>query len=102
MYSWCIDSILLLQAVTDGIKEKILPRRKSVFHIEHTPGSGYTPEAPSLLFKRLQEEGIPYLEYDQYEKLIEAMREKKMKGEKNLYNEENWGLADFELKEVKV
>jgi hypothetical protein len=54
MYSWHLDSIIVYQANRNGITEMYLGNGAPVYHIEHEPGSGFTPESSDKLFARLE------------------------------------------------
>lgn len=99
IYSWHIDSVLVYQANRSRIREIDLPRNKPIYHIEHAPGSGYTPEAADLLFKRLEARGIPYLSYPDLLDIIRDMDANKKSGRPVLYNDLDWGLANVALEE---
>ncbi len=103
MYSWHLDSILLYQAHRSRIKEIYAGSDAGVFHIEHAPGSGFTPEASDQLFERLQARGIPYLDWRRdVEPMIAEMDKKRAQGEVVYYNDENWGYAGHALRDVRV
>lgn len=98
-FSFHIDSVLLFQANQHGIKEIDLPRKMSVYHIEHGPGSGYSAEAAHLLFQRLDEKGVPYLTYPELMQSVKQMRQSPIPV---VYNHESWGMARLNLEEVRV
>ena len=99
IFSWHLDSVLLFQAEQHGIKEVDLPRKMSIYHIEHEAGSGFSPESAHLLFKRLDDKGIPYLSNRNLEEILEKLKKSE---EKVVYNEEDWGLARIPLREFIV
>lgn len=99
MYSWHLDSVLLYQARLHGIKQRSLPRRMSIFHIEHDLGSGYSPEGAKLLFERLASKGIPYLSNADLEEIATKLSRSKVKV---TYNPDNWGMADLVFEEVVI
>jgi hypothetical protein len=97
-YSMHLDSLLLLGAVATGlVKEEILPYPMRHFHIEHSAGSGFTPEGELKLYEGLARRGIPFLLWDEVEHMVETLRHSQ--GRHN-FNGEAWGLAPFELKET--
>ena len=97
MFSFHIDSVLLFQAYYHGIREIDLPREMSIYHIEH--GSGYSAEAAKSLFQRLDEKGIAYLKYLDFLRVIRKLRLSKTP---IVYNDEHWGLSQFELEESEI
>ena len=62
IYSWNLDSLLLYLAHASGMEEVLLGPEKSVYHIDHSVGSGWTPGGDAALFKRLEENAIPYMD----------------------------------------
>ncbi len=104
MYSWHIDSLLIYQARYSGLREVYLGRSAPVYHIEHSPGSGFTPESSDKLFERLDARGIPYLDWERdVEPRIDQMREQRARGGGAIsYNEVNWGFAGRPLAEARA
>jgi hypothetical protein len=100
IYSWHIDSLLLYQAKLNGMQQKVLSHKKAIYHIEHGKGSGYSPEAANLLFKRLKDNKIPYITNNKLAKLVREMEKKKRANEDFSMNDEQWGLANQELEEI--
>jgi hypothetical protein len=96
-YSWHIDSVLVYQCYHDGIRMNNLPTTHAIYHIEH--GSGWTPENEKLLFKRLKEKGIPYMDDKGLVDEFENQKKKNKKGEYIVYGPDNWGLANLTLVE---
>ncbi len=96
-YSWHIDSILVYQCYHNGIKMNNLPTSHAIYHIEH--GSGWTPEGEKLLFGRLKEKGIPYMDDRALQAELKNQKQKNKKGEYIVYGPGNWGLADLTLVE---
>jgi hypothetical protein len=99
IYSWHLDSVLLYQAKHSGIREVDLPKKMPIYHIEHSLGSGYTPEGSHLLFKRLTDNGIPYLQNSDLEEIVCQMRTSK---QEVMYNHEEWGMSSLEFEEFWV
>lgn len=102
IFSWHLDSIFLYQARFNGIRQRVLSQNLPIYHIEHGKGSGYTPEAADQLFKRLIDNNIPFIANDQFPLLIDQMHKITKQGQKIFYNDEKWGLIDFDLEEVTV
>ncbi len=98
-FSWHLDSLLIYQACLQGIGEKELTFENSIYHIEHDQGSGYTPENPDLVFERIKIKNIPYLDDQGLLKMVSLMKKKRKKNESFAYNDNNWGLADYEFQE---
>jgi hypothetical protein len=104
MYSWHLDSMLIHQARYSGIREIYMGKSAPVFHIEHSPGSGFTPESSDKLFERLAARGIPFLDWERdVEPKIEEMKVRRARGASAVsYNGTQWGLADAALTEAQV
>jgi hypothetical protein len=100
MFSWNIDSVLLIAAYHFGIKEIDLRPPKNTFHMEHGSGSGWTPgKGEEMLFKRIEEQKIPVLSW---EDCISISRMWSRVGKLNhdvCFNEPGWGLEGYELEE---
>jgi hypothetical protein len=82
-----------------GAKETILEEPMRIYHIEHGTGSGWTPEGQKKLFDRLAASGIEYLENDEVLRWAAQMNRLETP---ILFNHENWGMADVELKETRA
>ena len=95
-YSFNIDSLGLASAHYGGFEEVALLPPCVCFHIEHSLGSGWTPEGEQKLFARLQEKKILNPEWEVVLPVMEAMRH----GELPVaLNGPSWGLASFDLPE---
>jgi hypothetical protein len=69
------------------------------FHIEHSLGSGWTPEGEKKLFERLNQKEILNPEWHVLMPLVEQMRQ----GEHpTALNGPTWGLSPFELPEAPL
>ncbi|CAA6606268.1 conserved hypothetical protein [Rhodospirillaceae bacterium LM-1] len=89
-YSMHIDSLLLLCAIASGrVREEILKYPMAHYHIEHSQGSGFTPEGERQLFERLAKKGIPFLLWEDVEASVEQFRSF---GTKAAFNDALWGL----------
>jgi hypothetical protein len=98
-YSFNIDSMGLLAAHYAGYEEISLLPPCVCFHIEHSAGSGWTPEGEKKLFDRLRQNGILNPEWPVLMPLVEEMRKKQVALE---FNGPAWGLAAFDLPERKL
>jgi len=95
-YSFNIDSFGLAAAHYAGFAEVSLLPPCVCFHIEHSLGSGWTPEGEKKLFARLQEKKILNPEWSVLHPVVEAMRLGELP---RPLNGPSWGLAGFELPE---
>ncbi|MDI1334753.1 MAG: hypothetical protein PSU94_01090 [Lacunisphaera sp.] len=93
-FSMNIDSVGLAAAHYAGFEEVALLPPCVCFHIEHSLGSGWTPEGEEKLFTRLQQGNIPNPDWDVISYLTEAMR---LRESPVAMNGPAWGLAGFEL-----
>jgi hypothetical protein len=99
LFSMNIDSLFCVTAHHGGAKETILEEPMRIYHIEHGTGSGWTPEGQKKLFDRLAASGIEYLENDEVLRWAAQMNRLETP---ILFNHENWGMADAELKETSA
>lgn len=96
-YSMHIDSIGCFQAYLTGYTEACLLPPLVCYHIEHAPGSGWTPEEGHVLFKRICKTGIPFIDWN----IINNTLVQSMRRESHFhFNDERWGLWDFQLEEI--
>ncbi|MBA4135791.1 MAG: hypothetical protein C0518_00580 [Opitutus sp.] len=93
-YSFNIDSLGLGAAHYAGYEEIALLPPCVCFHIEHSLGSGWTPEGETKLFERLRERGIPSPDWSVVNALLESMRLGELPA---ALNGPTWGLAEFDL-----
>src|SRR5262249_42283644 len=70
-----------------------------VYHIEHSAGSGWTPEGEQLLNRRMAERGIPVLEWSQVKRWITDMHELHCP---LIFNGPDWGLGGEDLPETVI
>lgn len=99
IFSWNLDSVLLYQAIFNGLKQQIFSNAPH-YHIEHGKGSGYTPEGAETLFKRIEAKGIPYMDWPGFLAELRKMYHLSLEQKPVQYNDENWGYADTVLSEV--
>jgi hypothetical protein len=97
IFSWTIDSILLVQAHYNGMAIEELNENCIHYHIEHEYGSGWTPEGAGSLWARLDERRIPYMSFDQYTGLVYELEGNAERNVFTIYNGANWGLAGREV-----
>lgn len=103
LYSWHLDSILLYQSHHSRFREVYMGKAAPIYHIEHSPGSGFTPESSDRLFERLAAMGIPYLDWEKdAEPMIAEMDRKRRQGVAIQYNDADWGYAAQPLADVLV
>ncbi len=95
-FAFNIDAFGLHAAHYAGFEEVALLPPCVCFHIEHTLGSGWTPEGEEKLFARLAEKKILNPDWEVLYPLVEAMRQGELPP---AVNGPSWGLADFELAE---
>ena len=95
--SWHLDSIYIYQAKNSGFPIKKVGG--NIFHIEHSPGSGYTPEHAELLFDRLRQKGISFLSNEEFQDYIDQQEKTSAP---IIYNPKNWGLSDLNLTETVI
>src|SRR5439155_9624431 len=69
MFSFHIDGLLCQVAHFAGARERVLGDPMRIYHIEHSVGSGWTPEGHEALLARLRSDGVPRLDFEQYRAL---------------------------------
>ena len=97
MYSMNIDGLLGDVAHHAGIREEVLSMPRCIYHLEHTQGSGWTPEGEGLLRKRLSESGADWLDastVDLWSAYMDWLKRPM------LFNGPDWGFGDVELSET--
>jgi hypothetical protein len=99
MYSFHLDSLFCHAAHKAGIREKQLGGQKKIFHIEHSAGSGFTPENQDKLWDRLEVEKIERMTDQQLWDEVIAIRSGQKEG---IYNGPGWGLAEIDLPETSL
>jgi len=99
VYSFHIDSVLLFAAHCAGLEEVVLPSQMQAYHIEHSAGSGWTPEGHNRLFERLWARGIPSLTDDDLYGMARSMR---VLDNPRLFSSSDWGLVNECLPETWV
>jgi hypothetical protein len=102
LFSWAIDSVLLYQAHYNGMPIVELPADAVHFHIEHDHGSGWSPEGASSLWQRLDAAGTPYLESDDFRRLVFELQDNAAAGHDTVYSPLDWGFSNYELPEELV
>jgi hypothetical protein len=99
VYPLHVDTLFCYMACIAGISEKVLDDPMRVYHIEH--GLGWAPEAErgGELKEWLTSGKIPQLSLDQVEAWALQMKRKQRP---LFFNDQNWGLADEEFKELEI
>jgi len=99
LFSMNLDSIFCIAAHHGGAREEVLPDPMRIYHIEHATGSGWTPEGQAKLFDRIRARGLSFV--DNEEVLVWASQMNRLNAPM-IFNHENWGLAEYELKETVI
>jgi hypothetical protein len=102
IFSWHLDTVFLYQCLNNGAKQKYLGTERPIYHMEHNPGSGFTPEHKASLFNRLDEANIRYINDKELEKILEIQRQQKNANKSTIYNNESWGLGSEKLHIINV
>ena len=97
LFSMNLDSLFCIAAHHGGAREQMLEDPMRIYHLEHATGSGWTPEGQAKLFERIRARGLSFV--DNEEVLVWASQMNRLKSPM-IFNHENWGLADCELKET--
>ena len=98
MYSMHIDGLACWAAHVAGIPQVVLDDIH-IYHIEHAAGSGFAPEHQQLLWQRLNDRGIPYIDWRLLDDLIGHLLDRTI--DCRLSNV-HWGLDAIALPEVTI
>jgi hypothetical protein len=99
MYSFHLDSLLCHAAVCSGVREKVFTSPARIYHIEHSEGSGFTPEGRDKLWNRMRTLAVPRLGDAEFWRAVIEMRQGKRRW---LRNEPGWGLTEEPLVETWI
>jgi hypothetical protein len=99
MYSWHIDSAFMFAANAHDIREVALGPRYRAYHIDHSIGSGWSPDGGRLLFARLSAAGIRHLSDEDLRSWQQKVAERPTSA---IVNDASWGLADRDLPERAI
>jgi hypothetical protein len=104
MYSFHIDSMILVAGHYAGIREIDLVPPNEIYHIEHSAGSGWTPgKGEQQLFERLDKSGIPYLVWEDLLRYARELRDTHDPAQTFIgKNKPSWGLKDSDLPETMI
>jgi hypothetical protein len=104
MYSFHIDSLILVTAHYAGIREIDLVPPKEIYHIEHSAGSGWTPgKGEQQLFERLDKSGVPYLVWEDLLQYARELRDTHDPAKTFIgKNKPIWGLMGSDLPEALI
>ncbi|MDD1664694.1 MAG: hypothetical protein LUQ32_05015 [Methanomicrobiales archaeon] len=103
IFSWNIDSLLLIIAFHRHIAEMDLKPPMNVYHIEHDSGSGWTPgKGEELLFKRLEKKKIPVFTWEDCISFSKTLDKMGPSYEQVYLNGPDWGFTNFNLDEILI
>lgn len=95
LFSMNLDAVFCHAAHNGGAREEILPHPIRIYHIEH--GSGWTPEGHAKLFERIAAKGLFWVENQE---VIGWATQMQRLEAPMIFNREDWGLADADLRET--
>jgi hypothetical protein len=98
-FSFHIDSLLVYAAHYSGILETSLLAPAVAYHLEHSSGSGWTPEGAEKLFDRIERLGLPSMPYPL---LLWILTKSRNGGGVMTFNREDWGMASLSFREFDV
>jgi hypothetical protein len=99
VYSLHLDSLFCFNAQVAGMIEVVLADPYRIYHIEHSVGSGWTPEGQNLLLQQLEKRKIQPLTSDQLFSWVAEMR--RLRRPMHIAPD-TWGMADERLREVVI
>jgi hypothetical protein len=97
LFSLHLDSLFCFMAHHGGATEEVLTEPMRIYHIEHSAGSGWTPEGADKLIERISAKGIACL--DMQEVLDHAV-DMRRHNRPVIFNGPDWGLARDTLPEL--
>jgi len=97
LFSLHLDSLVCYIAHFAGIKEVVLDA--PIYHIDHDSGWTLEVEKDKSLYKRMEKNNVPIMSIKELDRWITTMYKKRSP---IIYNSENWGLADVDLKEMII
>jgi hypothetical protein len=98
-FSFHIDSLLVYTAHYSGIVETSFLAPAVVYHLEHSAGSGWTPEGEQKLFDRIERLGLPSMSYPLLRWILRKCRSN---GDVITFNRKDWGMASRRLREFEL
>jgi hypothetical protein len=96
-YSMHLDSMLCYAAHHAGVREQLLPEPMCIYHIDHSAGSGWTPEGEGKLLARMSQDKIQVVSDQDLVALIVQMRSLHAP---LIFNMDEWGLATLAFPET--
>jgi hypothetical protein len=99
IFSWHLDSAFMYAAAANDVREVALGKRYRIYHLDHAPGSGYSPSGAAQLFARLDAKRIPYLSNDDLERWRQQVATDPQSA---IVNGPDWGLGGQVLPERQV
>lgn len=104
IFSWHVDSLFLIDSYYLGIREVYLPYPKTIFHVEHGAGSGWSPgKGEELLFERLEWNKTPYFSWEDclsHAKMLEKTQDKEALQRQKM--EKDYGFLIWDLPERDI
>ena len=86
------------QRTSQGLRQVVLDDIH-IYHIEHAAGSGFAPEHQQLLWQRLHDRGIPYIDWRLLDDLIGHLLDRTI--DCRLSNA-HWGLDGISLPQITI
>lgn len=99
IHSLHIDSVFVFQARAAGLDVCPIGGCNAVFHMEHSPASGWTPEGGAAHMDRIKDLGVEVISPSEMRALEWRLFFKR--GRVVRFNGPQWGCADDELHEVR-
>ena len=98
MYSWNLDALLLYQARALCITEVDLRPEFTVLHMDHSKGSGWTPEGAGDLFTRMEKLGVPVFTNEMLAREAGRLGVTRFRKPHALrYSDDSWGWSNVAL-----
>jgi hypothetical protein len=101
VHSMHLDTIFIHQMHSNGMRFADAEPPAVAFHMEHSLGSGWTPEGHETHFAEVERRGMPHITPAEL-RAIKRSLNRVRKRETVLYNGPDWGLETSPVAEVRV
>jgi hypothetical protein len=99
LFSLHLDSLFCFMAHHGGAIEEVLTDPMRIYHIEHSAGSGWTPEGADKLIERISAKGIACLDMQE---VLDHAADMRRHNRPVIFNGPDWGLVNDRLPEMTL
>lgn len=101
VHSWYLDSVLLHQADGAGLSFVEASPPAVAYHMDHSTGSGWSPEAHASYLGGISQRKMPYLSPEEFRRHQRELACFRSSAATPVYNDDRWGLADEDVAETR-